>query len=718
MKLTRRDLLRFAAGSAAGMMFTPIPWKVLDDSAIWTQNWPWIPQPSRGEATQKSSACTLCGAGCGIRARCIDGMPVSLAGAENHPLGFGTLCAAGLAAHHLAFHPLRARTPLQRTQSHGVIESKSLSVDQAVSTVANALNRNMVVAVLDRRPGRIISRMYRQWLGSFPGGLYVTAPPTENGTLETLRQALKGSPEVGFDFEHAACVVSFGTPLFDCWGSPGRMARLLDTKRQAGTPNIIHIEHRYSRTAMFADTWLPAFPGTEKSLALSFLYVLIHDELIGAAGRDAACALLAGGDATLGLTSLNAFRPEVITKETGIESETIISIARTMAEKKPAIVLGGGDAGGGPLEKSAQRAIVALNVALGSVGTTGGILVRSVAPWESAGTPSHAPSVSITDVTDHSVDVLLLDGAEDGCWLPWSVVERKLKGDQALVVSLSPFDAGLARHADILIPSPAPLEQWEDLPTPFDAPQTSFAVAAPLMAAPEGTTNAADVIRRLSLGTGGGVDGAAPLEMIKTRVKQAFDLKRGYVQTGTSRTAVKDMASVDALTDQLGAGGVWFDDAEPGKTALVSESMPANDVFLPASGPAGPALQKGNGSSVILIPSATKGIAGTGQTSPVLSKIFQESTLRPYGTHLFVNPTTCEGAGLNDGDKVSITTACGSATGTVHTDAMVMPGVAIVPVGPDPEAINQSPIGGGSILACCSDNQDTWRTTPARLGRA
>ncbi len=464
MKLTRRDLLRFAAGSAAGMMFTPIPWKVLDDSAIWTQNWPWIPQPSRGEATQKSSVCTLCGAGCGIRARCIDGMPVSVAGAQDHPLGFGTLCAAGLAAHHLAFHPLRARSPLQRSRSHGIIASNAVSVDQAVATITNALNRNAVVAVLDRRPGRMISQTYRQWLGSLPAGLYVTPPATENGTLESMRRVLKGSPELGYDFEHASCIISFGTPLFDCWGSPGRMLRLLDAKRLNGSPTLVQIEHRYSRTAMFADTWVPAFPGTEKALALSLLHVLVQDGRAGAAGSDAACAFLAGGDEALGRSSLTAFRPEVVSNETGIDADRIVSIARMMASKKPAIVLGGGDAGAGPLEDSLQRAIVALNLALGTVGSVGGIIVRPKAPWASAGTTPLAPSVSLTDVTDHSIDVLIMDAAEDGCWLPWGIIERKLKGDHALVVSLSPFNAGLARHADLIIPSPAPSSNGKMFP--------------------------------------------------------------------------------------------------------------------------------------------------------------------------------------------------------------------------------------------------------------
>jgi hypothetical protein len=47
MKLTRRDLLWGAAGTA-GLLVTPVPWKLLDDVSIWSQNWPWIPQPARG----------------------------------------------------------------------------------------------------------------------------------------------------------------------------------------------------------------------------------------------------------------------------------------------------------------------------------------------------------------------------------------------------------------------------------------------------------------------------------------------------------------------------------------------------------------------------------------------------------------------------------------------------------------------------------------------
>jgi hypothetical protein len=47
MKISRRDLLTWGGGLTAGMLVTPVPWKLMDDTAKWTQNWPWIPQPSR-----------------------------------------------------------------------------------------------------------------------------------------------------------------------------------------------------------------------------------------------------------------------------------------------------------------------------------------------------------------------------------------------------------------------------------------------------------------------------------------------------------------------------------------------------------------------------------------------------------------------------------------------------------------------------------------------
>ena len=80
MKTTRRNLLALGGGAMAGLAFTPVPWKLLDDVSIWTQNWPWIPQPRRGPVDVKHTSCALCPGGCGLRVRLAGGWPVGVAG--------------------------------------------------------------------------------------------------------------------------------------------------------------------------------------------------------------------------------------------------------------------------------------------------------------------------------------------------------------------------------------------------------------------------------------------------------------------------------------------------------------------------------------------------------------------------------------------------------------------------------------------------------------
>ena len=53
MKIGRRGFLSFVIGGAAGTALSPLPWKLMDDSSIWTQMWPWTPVPEDGEAARQ-----------------------------------------------------------------------------------------------------------------------------------------------------------------------------------------------------------------------------------------------------------------------------------------------------------------------------------------------------------------------------------------------------------------------------------------------------------------------------------------------------------------------------------------------------------------------------------------------------------------------------------------------------------------------------------------
>ena len=223
----RRDIFKFAGGAVAGAFFTPAPWRLLTDTALWSENWPGIPRPARGEIRSKFTNCALCPAGCAVRARCVGDQPVSLAGVG------GGLCPFGLTAHHLPYHPARLR--------QGRIQEATAAVFQSAAQRApNA------IAVLDLNPGRTVSWTYRRAMASLKG-LYL-APE---------------SHPVAYDLSAAKTILSIGAPLLHAWGTPANVL--------AARPNfrLIQAEAVESRTAMLADEWIRIAPGTESAFAQS-----------------------------------------------------------------------------------------------------------------------------------------------------------------------------------------------------------------------------------------------------------------------------------------------------------------------------------------------------------------------------------------------------------------------------------------------------------------
>ncbi|MEO8597913.1 MAG: molybdopterin dinucleotide binding domain-containing protein [Candidatus Solibacter sp.] len=227
MKQSRRNIFKFAGGAVAGAFFTPAPWRLITDTALWSESWPGIPRPVRGDVTAKFTNCGLCSAGCAIRARCVNGQPVSLAG-----LG-GGLCPFGLTAHHLPFHPARL--------TQGPVEEATAAV-KARGTAG--------LAILDLNPGRTASWTYRRAMASLKGSYLATADP------------------VAYDLSSVRTVLSIGTPLLDGWGTP---SKVFPARRNF---RLIQAEALESRTAVMADQWIPLAPGTERIYAQQVLATL------------------------------------------------------------------------------------------------------------------------------------------------------------------------------------------------------------------------------------------------------------------------------------------------------------------------------------------------------------------------------------------------------------------------------------------------------------
>lgn len=505
MKVTRRDLLVWSAGAAAGLLATPVPWKVLDDVSIWSQNWPWIPQPARGPVEVKQSFCTLCPKACGLRVRLAAGWAVGVAGSTAHPINRGALCPLAYAAHQLNWHPQRLREV-----RHG--SSKS-SWAEAQAAFARASKEGPVL-VIDAYPGRAASSVLETFADR-QGGSYRVLAPAELRTFAPYAQ-WSGIPAacLGYDLENAKTIVSFGVPLLDGWGTPGQITRLW-AERAAGIDDpelcLIQIDSSLSRTAARAWQWIRINEGSESALAAGLARAVLEQNLVPAHNPVPSMTLAESAG------------------ETGVAVDRIRELARRMVVKTPVLVIARDD----------DPAIAALNVLLGSVGKRGGIVRHSerVKPYVAA---ESAIGNARAVVIDSSV--------------PWEFSPQ----GSAEIFRFGAWNGGDTR-ADWLLPSPGFLEDLTDLPTAPGSPIQTYGVAPPLVKATTATHTAAQFLCSL--------DESLPTtaKIIDSRCEDLFRRREGSVY-GREIIELTKFSSVQSFKEQLWHGAVWVGKASPNQS--------------------------------------------------------------------------------------------------------------------------------------------------------
>jgi len=567
MEFTRRDLLKFTGGSAAGLMLTPAPWGLLRDSALVSETWPGVPRPAGGEISIRYTTCTLCPAGCGVRARCVNNQPVSLAGVPGQPTGAGALCPIGLLGHHFRFCGNRAHARL----ANGRVASLESAL-AGVSAAIRSCGPRESVAILDPQPGRVASLIYRRFLAGLPNGIHCT--PSGSQPFGPF----------GIDLENTRAVVSFGVPVLDGWLSPGRVLA------NRGHFQLIQVEAAYSRTASLADLWAPVLPGNERDFA------------------DAVIRAMHGGAA----------------------DPSAAKTAAILLRNGPAIAIGG---------PAADK----LNAELGSFGRSGGFLPRR----------DYMAVTDIAQVPDGAVRVLFIEERTNSQDIAWDDLRRKL-GPDAVVVALTPWLDGIARHADYVIPAPMYLESLDEAPTPDGSTVASFSLSPALLAAPANLISPADFFLRVQHSN------STYSDVIKGRVAAIKKDGGGVIHTyadGKS-AAVRDVA--DIWKNML-AGAIWMDTAgaRPMGTRRTAESQAARPAPTPTTE-----------FPLLLLAADSPPARGT----PLMSKLYRESGLRQSTGAAAINPKTGRDQGLQDGCRATIKTPDATVTVQVVFDPAVMPG--------------------------------------------
>lgn len=701
MNITRRDILKLIGGTAAGFFFTPMPWKLLDDTSIWTQNWSLIPPLPHGPISTKYSSCTLCGAGCAVKAKCVNDIPYLLTGIPNHPIDNGSLCPRGIAGHHLANHPLRVVAPQKFLRKSLDGAMTPISFEEAVKEIAERIQKsNGSVALFDSQPRRAISETYREFFTKLPEGICVAHPSKEEATLLALSEMVdKNNVTFGYDFENTQLVLSFCAPLLDNWGIPGRMSKIFGKRKETGL-KLIQIESNHSRTALQSDIWLPIKPGTEYFAALAIINVLIKE--IGTIHHS--------NNDTHQCTDYNKIKQAALqfsaaeySEITGIDFALFRQAAKELAQAKSAIVLSGPDPGGGPFDNETEKIIASMNILIGSVGKKGGIVVRGVEKEDNI-----LVNKKLNEVPDSSIEVLFVDSADSGYALPWKFIEKKLM-PQHTIVSLSPFLNELVAHADYIIPAPAPYESLQDIPSHGTSAINSFSISAPLFPKKECGIEPRDLLKSIANFIGLQIEIPTEEEAIKRQTEKIFSAKRGSVFSFADETtkSVTEFSSSNDIYNKLLNGAVWID--EPKNIQ--------RDFHFTLNISTKKKIHESNG-SLVLIPQGWKPALSSASISPILSKVFQESGLQNNAGTVSLNPETAKHFGLKNDDTATLETEKGKVNVRVKVTNAVQQGIILAAVGPAMNGTKFTDEAHNDILSLCtiSDN-GTWKITQATISK-
>ncbi len=688
MKLSRRCFLSFVVGGAAGTALSPLPWKLLDDASIWSQNWPWTPVPPDGQGTYVRSTCTLCPGGCGISVRKIDERAVKIEGTEGHPINDGGVCILGLSGLQLLYGPTRIQAPMKRAGKRGEGRWTTISWDQAVKEVAEKLGelrtqgKPEALACIAPKDVGTVPQLLNRFLRAYGSPNFFRMPSMDDANESALYLTEGMAGTVGLDVENADFILSFGSAILDGYGSPVRMFRANSRLKEIqGT--VVQIEPRLSNTAAKADTWLPVKPGGEADLALAMAHVIISRK---AYNQSFAAEKSEGLEAFARMVQ-EKYTPEAVAADTGIDAVVIAETAMKFAAAKKPLALYGKGKGQTPGSLKEALAVQALNALMGNINAPGGL--QSLPAYDYI----NWPDMETDDIAAAGLQTTRLDGAGSDQFPHIRYMLHRLpamaEGIQALlvaesnpcyslpntqavkeafekipfVVSFSSYMDETAMQADLILPNHHYLERYEDVPVVAGLSRPVIGLCQPVVAPLYNTRHLGDIILQIARALKGTVAGAFPWPDYETCLKSTL---RNQWQP-------------------LAAEGVWAASGESaggfetpsGKFNFMNNDIGA--VYMADK----VALQGQDGAyPLVLIPYDSIRLTSryVGDT-PFMVKTVSDSVIKKLSGFVEINPETAKKFGLADGQTAQLSTPVGEARVRVHYEDGIMPGVIAMPRG-------------------------------------
>lgn len=672
MKVDRRSFLSFVIGGAAGTALSPLPWKLMDDTSIWTQMWDWTPVPPNGAVTYADSTCALCPGGCGITVRKIDNRAVKIEGKPGHPINDGRICMLGASGLQYLYGPTRVKSPMKRIGERGQGKWQKISWAEATGILTKKLadirkkgEAHTVAAVTGTDSGTVPALLQRFLLAY--GSPNFMRTPSHRDDDELAVSALFGADgRSGFDLENADYILSFGSGIADGWESPVRMFRVCSLWKDKHIP-VVQVEPRLSDSAAQATRWIPIHPGTEADLALGIAAVMISQNRVG----NSAISGLSDWKNKL----LADYDPAKVAQVTGIKANVIVELAKSFAAANRPLAICGRGKGQTAQSLRETAAVYLLNALTGNINQKGGMWVMpaandvqwpAVTPDDTAATGLRQPRIDGAGSGKYTGSRYLLNRlatALDGKGpYPLQVLlvaranpcyslhdARRLQTALArvpFIVSFSSFHDETAAMADLLMPDHVYLERYEDVPVGAAMASQIVGLSKPVVSAQFNTRHLGQSLITMAQAMGGSVAGAFPWKNYETCLKETLAGKwDGLMKTGVwVKTDIRPVGSSARLSGM---------DASPVRAEGDANAFP-----------------------LLLIPYDTIRItSGYLGDAPFMIKTVADTVIKHQDGFVEIHPETAGAIGLGEGSSATLTTPNGNANVRVHLFEGIQPGV-------------------------------------------
>ena len=233
-----------------------------------------------------------CPDACGVLITIEDGRATKIQGDPAHPVTRGFLCAKVAKYLDRVYSPDRVLYPMRRiapkgprgTNGHAREVFERISWDEALAEITHRLRR----VIAQSGPEAILPYSYGGTLGALNGASMdrrffhrlgasqlertICSSAGEEGLKSVIGVKLGTEPE---QFAHARYIIAWGANIH---GNNVHLWPFIEEARHKGAKLVV-IDPYKTRTAKFADWYLPINPGTDAALALGMMYVIINEGL-------------------------------------------------------------------------------------------------------------------------------------------------------------------------------------------------------------------------------------------------------------------------------------------------------------------------------------------------------------------------------------------------------------------------------------------------------